>query len=86
MCQSLTNQRLEYTSYLQNDIFIDFNPLSFLLFSALLVALILSGTVEDFQQISRKYNAPVICLQETNLKDDQMTLKKVMSLITNLVK
>ena len=25
--------------------------------------------------LAQKYNAPVICLQETHLKDDQMTLK-----------
>ena len=40
------------------------------------MALLFSGTVEGFQQIGRNYNnAPVICLQETHLKDDQMTLK-----------
>ena len=39
------------------------------------MALLFSGTVQELNLIAQKYNAPVICLQETNLKDDQMTLK-----------
>ena len=30
---------------------------------------------QELELLAQKYDAPVICLQETNLKDDQMTLK-----------
>ena len=35
----------------------------------------LAANRQELELIAQKYNAPVICLQETNLKDDQMTLK-----------
>ena len=35
----------------------------------------LSANRQELELIAQKYNAPVICLQETNLKDNQMTLK-----------
>ena len=35
----------------------------------------LSGNRQELELLAQNYNAPVICLQETNLKDDQMTLK-----------
>ena len=35
----------------------------------------LSANRQELELLAQKYNAPVICLQETNLKDDQMTLK-----------
>ena len=35
----------------------------------------LSENLQELELLSQKYNAPVICLQETNLRDDQMTLK-----------
>ena len=83
MYQSLTNQRLEYTSYHQNDSFIDFNPhISF--FSPFLTmasgfiiqwnCLGLAVNRQELELIAQKYNSPVICLQEINLKDDPMTL------------
>ena len=30
---------------------------------------------QELELLAQKYNAPVICIQETNLKDDQMTFK-----------
>ena len=35
----------------------------------------LAANRQELELLAQKYNAPVICLQETNLKDDQMTLK-----------
>ena len=35
----------------------------------------LSANRQELELLAQKYNSPVICLQETNLKDDQMTLK-----------
>ena len=35
----------------------------------------LAANWQELGLLAQKYNAPVICLQETNLKDDQMTLK-----------
>ena len=35
----------------------------------------LAANRQELELISLKYNAPVICLQEKNLRDDQMTLK-----------
>ena len=56
--------------------------LSFLLFLTMASGLIiqwncrgLAANRQELELISQKYNAPVICLQETNLRDDQMTLK-----------
>ena len=84
MYQSHTNQRREYTSYHQNDTFIDFNPhISFFSpFFTIASGFIiqwncrgLSANRQELELLAQKYNAPVICLQETNLKYDQMTLK-----------
>ena len=35
----------------------------------------LAANRQELELLTQKCNAPVICLQETNLKDDQMTLK-----------
>ena len=35
----------------------------------------LSANWQELELLAQKYNAPVICLQETNFRDDQMTLK-----------
>ena len=56
--------------------------LSFLLFLTMASGFIiqwncrgLAANRQELELLAQKYNAPVICLQETNLKDDQMTLK-----------
>ena len=35
----------------------------------------LAANRQELELLAQKYNAPVICLQKTNLKDNQMTLK-----------
>ena len=35
----------------------------------------LAANRQELELLAQKYNAPVICLQETNLKGDEMTLK-----------
>ena len=35
----------------------------------------LAANRQELELLAQKYNASVICLQETTLKDDQMTLK-----------
>ena len=56
--------------------------LSFLLFLTMASGFIiqwncrgLSANRQELELSAQKYNVPVICFQETNLKDDQMTLK-----------
>ena len=56
--------------------------LSFLLFLTMASGFIiqrncrgLSSNRQELELLAQKYNVPVTCLQETNLKDDQMTLK-----------
>ena len=50
--------------------------LSFLLFLTLASGFIIQWNCRGLSELlAQKYNAPVICLQETNLKDDQVTLK-----------
>ena len=50
--------------------------LSFLLFLTMASGFIIQWNCrQELELLAQKYNAPVVCLQETNLKDDQMTLK-----------
>ena len=56
--------------------------LSFLLFLTMASGFIiqwncrgLAANRQELELIAQKYNAPVICLQETKLKDNQITLK-----------
>ena len=56
--------------------------LSFLLFLTMASGFViqwncrgLAANCQELKLLAQKYNAPVICVQETNLKDDKMTLK-----------